>query len=292
MKNKKIWKDRGGGVGAIMPIAIVLVVLVIGALLVMGMGAGDDGAGGGGGGGGGGDDGDDDTGSGNGKCSCTATCKIYVKDLTTNQVYTGTVSTEGTSFSEAMMLTFGEGIRSTTLQPAQMTNENGGSSPPTSETSALYKSHAYSMWLSVTFKVTGDNMKSIDSAEIEFYGKAGTASSSSTPDHVSGTDALYCSACSNPKVTLTKTGLTDGQVYVLSSADKPFNQVYTSGGKIALDGDRVDGSIVNVYITARGTDTAGGQVTAGAMATLKFSAPAYQSGSMVVTIISLEGHYE
>jgi hypothetical protein len=267
-------------------IGAVLIGLVVGLAILVPTLNNDDGSGG--------DDGGDDWwddltgGDKSGSTKCTATCTMYVQEVGSSVYYTANVSAEGASMSEAMMLSFGQGIRTAEMQPMQHYAGGGGDSPVPTDTSALYKDKAYKIWGTVSFKITGSDMKSIDGATVEIYGKAGAASSSNTPDHAQGTDALYCS-CGATKVTKVLSGLTDGTTYTADSSGSKFDQVSTDSGKITLTGDRVDGTVLTVYITAHGTDNSGKTITASAMASMMFKVPSYGSGALSVAITSLTG---
>jgi hypothetical protein len=110
-----------------------------------------------------------DGGSGDGDMTAT----VYIEDVETGQVLSSEISLEEASFSESMMLTFGESIRSTT-----MTYIEDYTIPTAIKTEGLYR-----VWMEVKITASWSGVQ-ITKNEVTFTGTSGLGGSTLTSANI------------------------------------------------------------------------------------------------------------
>lgn len=225
-------------------------------------------------------------GGGGGDGDITAT--IYIESVDSGEIWLADVDIGPANAGEMAMMSLFGGIRQVDFKPLIIPGDGDVSSPPV-ETTPIYKDAAYRVYCNVDFKVSGSNIVSLTKATIEFSGTAGTLSTGATPDHVNDPSAkLFASSASTDRYTITKTtGLTLGTSIKADNSAAKWDKV--NGGSGALTGDRVDGTLLNVYVTVEGVDDGGNKKISHGSAGMKLTLPSYKTSSLSVLVTSISG---
>lgn len=213
------------------------------------------------------------------------TCRIYIEDANGELLYAD-VSLSTLSFSEATMLSFGQGVREVTFKPLTSF---------TTSTSSLGFSTNYKIYADVSFKVTGTS--STSSVTASWQGVSGlTQSSSAAPNHEKSGNMLI-TPNGKPVVSWTKTGIVAGTAYTMSQNgavdgdNDKFSQYMPmpSGAPLTkLTGDTVDGAQIGVTLTVK-SGTATHSATADLLIKVGAWASSGSSSSLTVTITGMSG---
>jgi len=219
-----------------------------------------------------------------------ATATIYIANAETGEIVCAELDINKLSFEEASMLTLYGEVRETAFAPLEFTEE----------IPALSSIGNYVMWVSAKAKVSAsDDIASLTKIQYTVSGKPGDANlAASAPTHVTTTlpEKLW-TVGGTASATLFKTGVSFGTEYTFDQAAAPegkFKQVYNSDSKAygSLNGDRIDGSLITVQISAYAVDDSGQTVVSTSTATMKIIVNSYtQSGlSVVITDVGVGGY--
>lgn len=225
-------------------------------------------------------------GGGDGNGDITAT--IYIESVDSGDVWVADVDIGPANAGEMAMMSLFGGIRQVDFRPLIIPGDGDVSGPPV-EATPIYKDAAYMVYCNVDFKISGSNIVSLTKATIEFHGTAGTLSSGATPDHANDPNAkLYSSAGATDRYKVTKTsGLALGTSIKADNTAAKWDKV--NGGSGVMTGDRVDGTLLNVYVTVEGVDDGGNKKTATGSAGMKLTLPSYKTSSLSVLVTSISG---
>jgi WD40 repeat protein len=219
-----------------------------------------------------------------------ATATIYIENADSGEVMVAEMDISKLSFTEAMMLSaYGE-VREVDFKPLEFTGS----------ISALSANGNYNMWIVAKAKVSAtDDIASLTKIQYTVSGKPGTANlASTTPDHATTTlpEKLW-TVSGTASATIFKTSATFGTEYTFdqsAATEGKFNRVYNSDTKAlgTLNGDRIDGSVITVQISAYAVDDSGQTVVNTATATMKIVVNSYSQSalSVVITGISIGGY--
>lgn len=216
-----------------------------------------------------------------GDCSC----RVFIEDANGQLLYAD-VPLTALTFSEASMLSFGQGVREVTFKPLASF---------TSTTSQLAFSSNYKVYAEVSFKVTGGS--STSSVTASFQGTSGlTQSSSAAPNHERSGNILI-TPNAQPVVSWTKSGIVSGTAYTMSQNgavdgdnDKWSQYIPMPAGAplTKLTGDTIDGAQLGVTLTVKsGTETQ--SATADLLIKVTSWGSTASSSSLTVTITGMSG---
>lgn len=214
------------------------------------------------------------------------TCRVYIEDANGALLYAD-VPLSSLTFSEAMMLSFGQGVREVAFKPLTSF---------TSTTSQLAYSSNYKLYSDVSFKVTGG--ASTSSVTASWMGVAGLSgqSSSAAPNHETSANILM-TPNGQQVVSWTKSGIVAGTSYSMSQngavdGDNDKWSKYMpmpSGAPLTkLTGDTIDGAKLTVTLTVKsGSETQ--SATADLLIKVNSWGSTASSSSLTITITGMSG---
>lgn len=204
----------------------------------------------------------------------SATITIYVQDLDTGLTISGEV-VAGEPTNELAVLRPSTELLTTFYQSVE-----------------IYPDHAYSIWLSVDFSYTGEDIMSWDSASVSYCGKIVQPESYLLINDYMNSNLGALRYPYDPlKYPSIMTREDVGTPPITMTSTDPFDRYYETGRIIFPDtvrpllGENLDGTTLYCTVSVTGTNTLNNPVTGTVSATLVLSASLVDDKSVVTVTI-------